>query len=157
VRAKILAIETAKTVLATAIADGDATAQTLADMLTAEGAYVQKASGGDPVKIQSSGFGVQSDGGPVHMSKVVNLGAATSDSPGEIDLNWNRVEGARSYEIQMANDPDTPNSWAFKESSTKSKVTLTGLTSATRVWVRVRAIGANDKGGWSDPAETVVP
>ena len=85
------------------------------------------------------------------------LGAVVGDSPGEIDLNWNAVSGAKSYEIHTATDPNTPSSWAFKDNSTKSKATLNGLTSASRIWVRVRAIGTNDKGGWSDPAETVVP
>ena len=126
-------------------------------LLNQEGAYVQTTSGGDAVKIQSSGFDVASDGGPIHMTKVENLGAATGDSPGEIDLNWNPVSGAKSYEIQTATDPNTPASWAFKDNATKSKVTLSGLTSASRIWVRVRAIGANDKGGWSDPAESIVP
>jgi hypothetical protein len=90
------------------------------------------------------------------MTQVANLHAATGDSPGEVDVNWNSVDGARSYEIQTAPDP-TAGPWAFKDNSTKSKATLSGLTSASRIWVRVRAIGANDKGGWSDPAETVVP
>jgi hypothetical protein len=156
-RAKIAAIETARANLATAIADGDAAAEAGANYLTQEGAYVQTTSGGDPVKIQSSGFDVQSDGGPIHMTPVQNLGAATGDSPGEIDLNWNPVSGARSYEIQTATDPNMPSSWVFRDNSTKSKVTLTGLTNLSRIWVRVRAIGANNKGGWSDPAESVVP
>jgi hypothetical protein len=156
-RTKIAAIETARANLATAVADGDAAATAAENLLNQEAAYVQTTSAGDAVKIQSSGFDVQSDGGPIHMMKVENLGAAPGDSPGEIDLNWNPVSGAKSYEIHTATDPNTPASWAFKDNATKSKATLDGLTSASRIWVRVRAIGANDKGGWSDPAETVVP
>jgi hypothetical protein len=157
IRTKIAAIETARANLQTAIADADAAVATGVNYLNQEGAYVQTTSGGDPVKIQSAGFDVASAGGPVHMSKVVNLGAAVGDSPGEVDLNWNPVSGAKSYEIQTSTTPDTESSWAFKESVTKSKATLNGLTGASRIWVRVRAIGANDKGGWSDPAESVVP
>jgi hypothetical protein len=156
-RAKIAAVESARAALALAVADADAAAETAMNLLNQEAAYVQTTSGGDPVKIQSSGYDVQSDGGPIHMTQVQNLHAATGDSPGEVDVNWNKTDGAKSYEIQTTTDPNTPSSWAFKDTSTKSKATLTGLTSATRVWVRVRAIGANDKGGWSDPAETVVP
>jgi hypothetical protein len=156
-RTDIAAINSTKAAAATAVAIGDASADALIGLLTQAGAYVQTTSAGDPVKIQSAGMDVQSDGGPIHMSKVLNLGAATGDSPGEIDLNWNPVAGAKSYEIHTATDPNTPSSWAFKDNSAKSKATLDGLTSASRIWVRVRAIGANDKGGWSDPAETVVP
>jgi hypothetical protein len=157
IRAKIAAIETLKASLQTAVADGDAAKDVGLNYLTQEAAYVQTTSAGDAVKIQSSGFDVASDGAPIHMTKVLNLGAAVGDSPGEIDLNWNAVSGAKSYEIHTATDPNTPSSWAFKDNSTKSKATLNGLTSASRIWVRVRAIGTNDKGGWSDPAETVVP
>jgi hypothetical protein len=156
-RTKIAAIETARANLQTAIADGDAAAVAGANLLNQEGAYVQTTSAGDPVKIQSSGFDVQSDGGPIHMTKVENLSAAVGDSPGEIDLNWNPVAGAKSYEIHTSTDPNTPSTWTFKDNATKSKATLDGLASASRIWTRVRAIGANDKGGWSDPAETVVP
>ena len=137
--------------------DADAAMDAAINLLNQEAAYVQTTSAGDAVKIQSSGFDVTSDGGPVHMTQVLNLGAATGDSPGEVDLNWNPVSGAKSYEIQTATDPNVPSSWAFKDNSTKSKVTITGLTNLSRIWVRVRAIGANEKGGWSDPAETVVP
>jgi hypothetical protein len=158
IRAKIAAIETAKANLQTAVADGDAAAATGANLLNQEAAYVQTTSAGDAVKIQSSGFDVASDGAPIHMTKVLNLGAAVGDSPGEIDLNWNPVSGAKSYEIHTATDPNTPASWAFKDNATKSKATLDGLTSASRIWVRVRAIGAgNTPGPWSDPATKVAP
>jgi hypothetical protein len=156
-RTKIAAIATAQANLATAVADADAAATAAMNLLNQEAAYVETTTGGDPVKIQSSGFDVASAGGPVHMTQVTNLSAAVGDSPGEIDLNWNPVSGAKSYEIQTSTDPNTPASWAFKDNSTKSKTTLSGLTSASRIWVRVRAIGANEKGGWSDPAESVVP
>ena len=156
-RTKIAAINSTKAAAATAVADGDAAFKALADLIVQSGGYVQTTSGGDPVKIQSAGFDVASDGAPVHMTKVANLSAAVGDSPGEIDLNWNPVSGAKSYEIQTSTTPDTESSWAFKETSTKSKATLNGLTSASKIWVRVRAVGANDKGGFSDPAESVVP
>lgn len=156
-RTKIAAIESARANLQTAVADADASATTALNLLNQEAAYVDTTTGGDPVKIQSSGFDVASAGGPIHMTPVTNLGAAVGDSPGEIDLNWNPVPGAKSYEIHTSTDPNTVTSWAFKDNATKSKVTLSGLTSASRIWVRVRAIGANDKGGWSDPAESIVP
>jgi hypothetical protein len=33
----------------------------------------------------------------------------------------------------------------------------TGLTSGQRVWLRVRGIGSNGPGAWSDPATKIVP
>ena len=44
----------------------------------------------------------------------------------------------------------------FKQ-TTAAHVTITGLTSGSRVWVRVRAIGTKGEGPWSDPATKIVP
>lgn len=52
------------------------------------------------------------------------------------------------YKVQVSSDTATP---------TKSKCTLTGLASATKVWVRVNAVGPNDEGAWSDVAWKTVP
>jgi hypothetical protein len=49
-------------------------------------------------------------------------------------------------------------SWAFKMSLAKSSGTIPGLASGSKMWVRVRAVGADNKPGpWSDPAVKVVP
>ena len=63
-RTKIAAIASAQANLATAVADGDAAATAAENLLNQEAAYVQTTSAGDAVKTQSSGFDVQSDGGP---------------------------------------------------------------------------------------------
>jgi hypothetical protein len=39
--------------------------------------------------------------------------------------------------------------------ATKSKATVTGLTSGTRYWFRVAAIGSAGQGPWSDPATAI--
>ena len=68
------------------------------------------------------------------------------------------VKGAGSYEIWTSSDPLSDTSWSFRASSTKSSGTLGGFTSGAKIWVRVRAIGADaDPGPWSDPAVKVVP
>ena len=72
-------------------------------------------------------------------------------------LTWDPTTGAKSYEIQVSPDPYTGTSWVNKAPSTKSKSSLTGLTSGTRVWVRVRATGTGGQGAWSDPATKIVP
>ena len=54
-------------------------------------------------------------------------------------------------------DPFTATTWQNKTSVTKSKTTLTGLTSGAKIWVRVRAIGPAGAGTWSDPAIRVAP
>jgi hypothetical protein len=56
-------------------------------------------------------------------------------------------------------DPVTPTSWAFKDISNITSTLLKDFTSGTRMWIRVRAIGAGNekKGPWSDPAAITVP
>ena len=90
---------------------------------------------------------------------------AAPDPPADPTLGW-RAESfqdswrrcANSYEIQTSVDPVTASSWAFKKSAPKSSVTIDGLTSGTKMWVRVRAVGAgNATGPWSDPATKTVP
>jgi len=49
-------------------------------------------------------------------------------------------------------DPITRTSWTLGVVSTKSSATLSGLTSGTKYWFRVAAIGAAGQGAWSDPA-----
>jgi hypothetical protein len=49
-------------------------------------------------------------------------------------------------------------SWACKKTAVKSSATVEGFTSGARMWLRVRAVGAdNATGPWSDPAVKTVP
>jgi hypothetical protein len=65
--------------------------------------------------------------------------------------------GAKSYELQSSVDPATGTSWVFKMTAGKSSGTLYWLASGTRIWVLMRAVGAdNAVGPWSDPAVKTV-
>ena len=65
---------------------------------------------------------------------------------------------ARSYEVEISVDPVSATSWQKKPTAPKSSGTIVGLTSGARMWVRVRAIGADPQPGpWSDPAAKTVP
>ena len=92
------------------------------------------------------------------MTLVLTLVATASEFEGALDVSRDSVRGAGSYEIHTSADPVTGTSWAFKDVSNKSSITLNSFTSGAKVWVRVRAIGAdNNKGPWSDPAGKTVP
>ena len=120
-------------------------------------AYVQNTSGGDEAKILSAGMSVRDAGAPVTMTQVTGLESSPGDDSGEIDLSWTPVHGASSYEVQSSPDPITATSWGHAGISTKSTLTLTGQPTGARCWWRVRAIGANGPGAWSDPATKIVP
>jgi len=89
---------------------------------------------------------------------VLNLVLTAGDNDGTLDAAWDPLHGAGSYEVQISVDPVSSTSWAFKTVANKSSVTLDGLTSGAKIWVRVRGVGAgNNKGPWSDPAVKTVP
>jgi len=131
---------------------------TLRAGLTQLASYVEAASAGDEVKIQSAGMSVRGAAVAAGIpDQVTNLAVTAGDGEGELDAVWDGVFGARSYEIQISPDPVTPTSWTNRPSVTKSRVTLNGLPSGTRIWVRVRAIAAAGHGTWSEPAVKMVP
>jgi hypothetical protein len=94
---------------------------------------------------------------------VMNWELSVGDAGGEVDGAWDSLykAGIKSYEIEtclnpLNNDPSVGR-WTRQASSTKSKSFLTGFTPGARIWVRVRAIGPNGPGAWSDPATIIVP
>ena len=131
---------------------------TLRGMLSQLASYVENANGGDAAKIESSGMSVRAPSTPPvePMPQVMDLVLTAGDFEGTLDAMWHPVRGAKSYEVQIS--PDPPGTWAQKMASGKSSATIEGLTSGAKIWVRVRAVGAdNQPGPWSDPAVKVVP
>ncbi|MFM8469931.1 MAG: fibronectin type III domain-containing protein [Limisphaerales bacterium] len=86
-----------------------------------------------------------------------NISATEGDHDGEIDAHWNRVKGAKSYVTQRTTTPTDAASWGNPVISTKSKVSLTGLVTGTKYYLRVAAIGAAGQGAWSELASQVAP
>jgi hypothetical protein len=156
---KINAYNTAKATADTALSDRDTAAAALRAGLTQEGDYVQNITNGDQTKIESAGMSVRDDAAPIGPpTQVLDLVVTAGDNDGTLDASWDPVCGATGYEVQTSVDPITGSSWTFKQTASKSSVTITGLTSATKIWVRVRAVGSgNTTGPWSDPATKVVP
>lgn len=130
-------------------------------VLAARGNYVELTANqtADPAAvIESAGFNVRGTiTPPTPPPPVINLNLTAGDDAGELDLQWDPVPKAKSYDIETSPEPMTPTSWTAKPSATKSRTTISGLTSGARVWVRVRAVSAGGTGAWSDPATKIVP
>jgi hypothetical protein len=92
------------------------------------------------------------------VSQLENLILNAGKMPGSLAAKCNPDASAKTYEWQTTTgDPVTGPYVTFK-TTTAARVTITGLTSGTRVWVRVRAIGTKGiEGPWSDPAMKIVP
>lgn len=154
---KIATYNSALAAAETALADRDAAVAALRAAFSQLGDYVQNISAGDKVKIESAGMSVRAASTPTAMSQVLNLVLTAGDFPGTLDVAFDPQGAARSYEVQTSPDPMTETSWAFKLSLAKSSGTIPGLTSGSKTWARVRAVGTAGVGPWSDPAAKVVP
>ena len=156
---KIAAYNSSLAATDTALADRDAAIAALSNALTLLAAYVENASGGDAVKIESAGMDVRNPATPIGpMPQVQNLVVEASEFEGKVDVSWAPPRGAICFELQSSEDPNTPASWVLKDVSARSATSLNSFASGSKVWVRVRAVGAeNNKGPWSDPAAKIVP
>jgi hypothetical protein len=158
--AKIAAQKAAVLAAKQATDDRDAAVTALKVALTQLGSYVENTSGGNSVIIQSAGMGVKGVATPIgQLGQVQNLNVSVGDDDGELDLTWDPIRGAKSYQVQVSVDPITGTSWRDVAPVSKSKKTLTGLSSGARTWTRVRAIAPKEEnnGGWSDPSVKTVP
>lgn len=125
----------------------------LSGALNRRGRYVEGVSGGDEAIIASAGFATRSPAAPVGIPQQPgNLVATIGDMVGTVDLSWDRVRGAASYIIQLCPDPVSEPNWRFVNVSPKSSFTVEGLTSGSKYWFRVAAVGTAGQGPWSDPA-----
>jgi hypothetical protein len=121
-------------------------------------AYVESIADTDETIIASAGM--QSKALRTTPSIVVApqaLSATASDHEGEIDLNWRKVDNAKSYVIQISPDPPTAESWSHAETTTVTNKTIQKLISGKKYWFRVAAIGSLGQSGWSEPATRIAP
>jgi hypothetical protein len=120
--------------------------------------YVESVAGDDDSVIAEAGMDPQAaPGAPAMLEAPSGFNASIGDHEGEIDLSWNPVLNARSYLIQQSTDPTNAAGWAQAGTSTKSGTTISGLTSGTRYWFRVCAVGTLGQSGWSNPDTKIAP
>lgn len=111
----------------------------------------------DEQTVLSAGMFVAGAGGPLMQATPPGAVAATQgDHDGTMDIHYDGQK-ARSYVIEISLDPPTATSWTHAAVSTKSSVTITGLTSGTRYWFRVAAVTSSGQSAWSDPATKIAP
>lgn len=131
----------------------------LDELMTWLASYVNSASAGKEEVILSAAMDVRT---PAITSNFVpdtpnNIMPTMGDHEGEIDLSWNAKIGAQSYIVEISPNPPTDTSWTQVAVVTASKHTVTGLTSGTKYWFRVAAVGSGGQSGWSDPAVKMAP
>ena len=124
--------------------------------ITLLAAYVESKAKGDIEAIQSAGMEVRSESVPVGIpGRVVTRSVRETLNYGELKLYWEKVRGAKFYNVEFSDKPDS--NWKLYDSTTKTKILITHLKSGTKYWFRVQAIGSAGKGAYSDPLVKYAP
>lgn len=130
---------------------------TLTKDLTKLAKYIDLKADGDVAKLESTGYALTKE--------RESLGSLAPDAPARLVLFHGRsqsslvartaaVRGARCYETHICvGNPNIEENWRQAcITSGCRRIELTGLTPGTMYCVRVRAIGKNGPGKWSDLA-----
>ena len=121
-------------------------------LLNSVGALVDSTAAGDEAIIIGAGLDVAGTPTPIGVLGAPEHPTATAgDMEGEIDLMWDSVAGAGSYEVECKLNDGT-SGWTAVKTVTQSKMAVTALTPGLAYLFRVRAIGAAGPGPWSDLA-----
>ena len=109
------------------------------------------------VALSTVGLPLRSDPTPVGpLPAPANLRATMSEMEGEIDLQWDTVHGASSYIVECK-EHDTPQPWHQVKVIKQSRCASTGHTPGKIYAFRVRALGPQGEGPWSDEAVKMSP
>ena len=125
--------------------------------------YVEMIAQGDINVLLSSGFDLCRENTHTGSTRV-SLDAPTdfnvkrSSKEGELIAHVAKLQGASSYELQLAEgDPTVEDHWhQYDIYSQSSKMVISGLTPGHRVSVRVRGFNVAGAGAWSDIVTLIV-
>jgi len=126
----------------------------LVEVLTQLADYVNNIAKGDAAIAGTAGMALKKTSTPItSLDQVQNVAVTTGNDEGTLDVMWDSLANAGSFELEISQDPITATSWKHLDTIKPSKYEATGLTPGTRYWFRVRGIGSRKvKGPWSDPA-----
>ena len=124
--------------------------------------YFELASQWDVDKLASSGYDLRHD--TTHNNTFDTLPAPLDFSimqgafSGTIDLKISRLSGAYSYEVQITQlDPMIEENWKHALwSTTATHIHLPDLIPGQSYWLRIRGIGTNGVGLWTEPLHMMV-
>ena len=155
----------------------------LNELMSALVDYVQVASKGEPLTIESSGMEIRKERTPATKPTAVqDARANVGGNAGEINLFWGSVSGVKSYVVEMklpagkssTSDPipepiegegtsvltestTATLEWIRLDTVTKRKLTVKGLNTGTVYTFRMAAINAAGQGDYSQTVSSVAP
>lgn len=118
--------------------------------------YVQNVSAGDASIIELAALSVREPNGKIgRLPAPAGIEVQPASNPGMVTLKLTPVKKAKGYLVQFAASASLPATFPHSQALTKSKLTITGLTSATRYWFRAAATNPAGLGEWTDPVSVV--
>ena len=144
------------------IAQRDEARQTLTQQIKHLASYLETIAQGDTQILAGTGYDLRRD-----MVRGASTGllpapeafhVAHGGQSGTLELQCAKVPGARSYEIQITQgDPGVEANWKHVLTVATSKhILLEALIPTQSHWLRIRAIGSDGGGVWSDPVSVIV-
>ncbi len=82
---------------------------------------------------------------------IKSLYATTGDQDGEINLQWDAVNFAYSYVIQLSYAETKKNTWKHIDIVNDSGYIVKGLKPERTYAFRIAVVGKNGQGAWSEP------
>ena len=134
----------------------------LEEMLTLQASDCALIAGDDTVLFGTTGYQAKDTKGSPTGELVTPeniLFRKYGNTPGQLIPDWDSVEDAKNYTVQVYTDINNPAGTLVKEVMVSpSKATINDLPTGTIVYVRVRANGGSTgHSPWSDPAQKRVP
>lgn len=80
--------------------------------------------------------------------EINSINAAKGDLKDEIDLNWDSIDAADSYVVELC-ECNGKEKWNLVDIINESKYTITGLKDKRLYKFRVAAVGMKKQGPWS--------
>jgi hypothetical protein len=118
--------------------------------------YVEDIAGNDEVILLSSGFELYKKAekaGPLDIPQGLMLKPGTAH--GSLVFSWDKVDNARSYEVQYY-ETEQGNVTAKLRTCTCSSIEITGLTSGKQYTFEVAGVGSDPSRNWSDTIASFV-
>ncbi len=160
IRAKLVAISDAHTVVVKLHEDLAALEIDLDNLLTSEAAYLTEATKDDPTKLALMPVTLKSHATSTTLpGEIKNFRLSPGVNSGQVAVASDPADGAISYEHCQIPDITKPEVILMLESSSGCRATLSGFTSGSHVWVQRRAVGGKKtgKGPWCAPSVVTVP
>lgn len=116
--------------------------------------YLESVAGGDQAKLESTGYDVQKGHGtpaPGTLPGPQNVKLKNDATSGRMLMGCSSVKTATAYESQLGTDPNNEATFTMKVTTSHcTHIAFEGLTPGVVYYGRMRAIGPNGPGGWSD-------